>query len=139
MAMRAVWVVNLRTSTTGELMPVSYTIDQNQRLVVSCLSGAVTETEVHEHNRSLRADRDFNPSYRQLVDCTGVTEILLGVATINVVSQHQFFAPGTRRAFIATSDVAFGLARMFALRAECSGQTIEVFRERLVAEEWLGI
>jgi hypothetical protein len=35
--------------------------------------------------------------------------------------------------------VAFGLARMFALSAEGSGQTIEVFRERRVAEEWLGI
>jgi len=120
-------------------MPVSYTIDQNQRLVFSCLSGAVTEPEVHEHNRTLRADPDFNPRYRQLVDCTGVTEILLGTPTINAVSQDQFFAPGTRRAFIAISDLAFGLARMFALRAECSGQTIEVFRERRAAEEWLGI
>jgi len=120
-------------------LPVSYLIDQNQRIVFSFLSGSVTETEVHEHNRTLRTDPDFNPSYRQLVDCTGVTEILIGTATINAVSQHQFFAPGTRRAFIATSDVAFGLARMFALQAEGSGQTIEVFRERRVAEEWLGI
>ena len=105
----------------------------------SCLSGIVTETEVHEHNRALRTDPDFNPGYRQLVDCTGLTEILVGTPTINAVSQDQYFTPGTRRAFIATSDVAFGLARMFALRAEGSGQTIEVFRERRVAEEWLGI
>lgn len=120
-------------------MPVSYLIDRNQRLVLSRLSGAVTETEVHEHNRRLRTDPDFNPSYRQLVDLTGLTEILVGTPTINAVSQDQFFTPGTRRAFIATSDVAFGLARMFALRAEGTGQTIEVFRERRVAEEWLGI
>ena len=120
-------------------MPVSYLIDQNQRLVFSHLSGTVTETEVHEHNRTLRTDPAFNPRYRQLVDCTGVTEILLGTATISAISRDQFFAPGTRRAFIATSDTAFGLARMFALRADGSGQTIEVFRERRVAEEWLGI
>ena len=120
-------------------MPVSYLIDQKHRLVFSHLSGTVTETEVHEHNRTLRADPDFNPRYRQLVDCTGVTEILVGTATINAISRDQFFAPGIRRAFIATSDTAFGLARMFALRADGSGQTIEVFRERRVAEEWLGI
>ena len=120
-------------------MPVSYLIDQKHRLVFSHLSGTVTETEVHEHNRTLRADPDFNPRYRQLVDCTGVTEILVGTATINAISRDQFFAPGTRRAFIATSDTAFGLARMFALRADGSGQTIEVFRERRVAEEWLGM
>jgi hypothetical protein len=120
-------------------LPVSYLIDQNHRLVFSRLSGTVTETEVHEHNRTLRTDPDFDPRYRQLVDCTGVTEILVGTPTISAISQDQFFAPGTRRAFIATSDVAFGLARMFALRAEASGQMIEVFRERRVAEEWLGI
>ena len=120
-------------------MPVSYLIDQNQRVVFSRLSGVVTAAEVHEHNRKLRTDPDFNPGYRQLVDCTGLTEILVGTPTINAVSQDQYFTPGTRRAFIATSDVAFGLARMFALRAEGSGQTIEVFRERRVAEEWLGI
>jgi len=120
-------------------LPVSYLIDQNQRLVFSRLSGTVTETEVHDHNRTLRKDPDFNPSYRQLVDCTGVTEILVGTATINAISRDQFFTPGTRRAFIATSDAAFGLARMFALRADGSGQTIEVFRERRVAEEWLGM
>jgi hypothetical protein len=31
------------------------------------------------------------------------------------------------------------MARMFALRAERLGQTIEVFRERAKAEEWLGV
>jgi len=121
------------------MLPVSYLIDQKQRVVFSRLTGAVTETEVREHNRTLRADPDFNPGYRQLIDCTGLTEILVGTPTINAISQDQFFTPGTRRAFIATSDVAFGLARMFALRAEGSGQMIEVFRERRVAEEWLGI
>lgn len=120
-------------------MPVSYLIDKNQRLVFSRLSGTVTEPEVYEHNRKLRTDPDFNPGFRQLVDCTGLTEILVATGTINAISHDQFFTPGTRRAFIATSDVAFGLARMFALRAESSGQTIEVFRERRVAEEWLGI
>jgi hypothetical protein len=29
------------------------------------------------------------------------------------------------------------MARMFALRAEASGQTVEVFRDRKKAEEWL--
>ena len=120
-------------------MPVSYLIDRNRGLVLSRLAGTVTEAEMHEHNRKLRTDPDFDPSFRQLVDCTGLTEILIRTPTITAVSQNQFFTPGTRRAFIATSDVAFGLARMFALQAESSGQTIEVFRERRVAEEWLGI
>jgi hypothetical protein len=40
---------------------------------------------------------------------------------------------------VATEDGVFGLARMYALRAEGLGQTIEVFREEQPAREWLGI
>ena len=120
-------------------MPISYDIDPKQRLVTSLLWGPVTEEEVHGHNRQLRTDPNFDPSYRQLCDMTGVTEIIVGTKMINETSLDQFFNPGTRRAFVASNDGVFGMARMFALRAEGLGQTIEVFRDRDKAEEWLGI
>jgi len=70
---------------------------------------------------------------------TGITQILVGTKMINETAQDQFFKPGTPRAFIASEDATFGMARMFALQAEGLGQTIEVFRDRKKAEEWLGI
>ena len=120
-------------------LPATYEIDHKQRLVTSRLWGPVTEDEVFEHNEKLRNDPDFDPSYRQFVDMTGITEIKVGTGMINETSLDQFFAPGTRRAFLATDDTVFGMARMFALRAEGVGQVIEVFRDRAKAEEWLGI
>ena len=99
--------------------------------------GAVTEDEVHDHNETLRNDPRFDPSYRQLVDLTGITEILVGTRLINDTAHDQYFTPGSRRAFVASEDAVFGLARMFATRAEAEGQTIEVFRDRAKAEEWL--
>ena len=120
-------------------MPTSYAIDPRHQLVTSRLWGAVTEDEVHEHNRRLRTDPDFVPSYRQLVDMTGITEIKVGTGMINETSLDHFFAPGTRRAFIAADDAVFGMARMFALRAEGLGQVIEVFRDGDKAKEWLGL
>ena len=120
-------------------MPISYDIDPAQRLVTSRLWGGVTEDEVHDHNRRLRTDPTFNPGYRQVVDMTGLTEILVSTDMINETAHDQFFNAGVRRAFIASDDAAFGMARMFALQAEGLGQTIEVFREREKAEKWLGI
>ncbi len=120
-------------------MPISYDIDPNERLVISRLSGVVTNDEVQIHNRSLRTDPQFDPSYRQLIDLTGITEIRITTDTVTTAAQNQYFTPGARRAFIATTDATFGLARMFALRAEAGGQTIEVFRDRAKAEKWLGI
>ena len=105
--------------------------------MTSRLWGPVTEEVVHDHNTRLRNDPAFDPGYRQLVDLTGITEIRVSSQMVKVTAMDQFFTPGTRRAFIASTDATFGMARMFALQAEGSGQTIEVFRDRRKAEEWL--
>ena len=113
-------------------MPITYDIDKKQRLVVSRLWDVVTNDEVDKHNRSLRSDPDFDPSYRQLIDLSGITEIRVTTPKVTATAH-----PGTRRAFFAPADAAFGLARKFATHAEAGGQTIEVFRDRKKAEEWL--
>lgn len=118
-------------------MPASYDIDEQQRLVTTRLWGPVTEDEVLDHNERLRTDPKFDPTFRQMADMSGVTEIRVGTRLINETAQDQFFTPGTRRAFVAADDAVFGMARMFALQGEGLGQTIEVFRDRRKAEEWL--
>jgi hypothetical protein len=120
-------------------MPATYVIDSSRKLVTSRLWGAVSEEELHDHNQRLRTDPGFVADYRQLVDMTGLTEILISTKVINQTSIDQFFAPGTKRALVASSDATFGMARMFALQSESVGQTIEVFREMRLAEEWLGL
>ena len=120
-------------------MPASYEIDPQRRLITSRLWGAVTDTEVYDHNRQLRSDPAFNPTFQQLTDLSGVTEIAVTTSMINDTSLDQFFEPGVRRAIVATDDGVFGMARMFALRAESLGQTIQVFRDADKARDWLGI
>jgi hypothetical protein len=120
-------------------MPITYEIDPDQRLVITSIWGPATEDDVAEHNRSLRTDPRFDPTYRQLADMSGVTELLVSTKVIQDTAHDQYFAPGSRRAFVASDDAAFGLARMFALHAEGMGQTIHVFRDRASAEAWLGL
>lgn len=118
-------------------MPATYEIDANRKLVTSRLWGAVSEDELHDHNTRLRTDPAFVPDYRQLVDMTGLTEILVSTKVINQTAIDHFFNPGTRRALVASTDATFGMARMFALQSEGVGQTIEVFRDMRLAREWL--
>ena len=118
-------------------MPIAYDIDRHRGLVTTRLWGAVTDDEVYEFNDRLRSDPDFDPAYRQIADMTGVTEIRVSTSMINETARDQIFTPGTRRAFIASDDGVFGMARMYSLRAEGFGQTIEVFREVAPAEEWV--
>ena len=66
-----------------------------------------------------------------------LTEILVGSKLIREAARNQFFSPGVKRALVANSDAAFGMARMYAIQSEAAGQTIEVFRDINVAEAWL--
>ena len=120
-------------------MPAKYVIDVERKLVISQAWGAVTNDDVREHDKALRADPLFDPTYRQLVDMTGITEDLVDITAKRQASQNQIFVPGVRRAWVASEDYTFGMARMYAVAAESQGQTIGVFRARRDAEEWLGL
>jgi hypothetical protein len=119
--------------------PASYTIDTDRRLMVSRIWGAATEDEIFDHGQRLRHDPQFRPDFRQLVDMSELTEIRVGSGVIREASCDQFFSPGARRAVVANSDAAFGMARMYAIASEDAGQTIEVFRDMSAAEAWLDL
>jgi hypothetical protein len=123
----------------GEALPVTYSIDPERRLVISRAWGAITDDDVREHARVLGADPLFDPTFRQLVDMSGITEDFVGTSTKRQASQNQLFVPGVRRAWVASGDYTFGMARMYAVAAESKGQTIGVFRTMSEAEEWLGL
>lgn len=120
-------------------MPVSYSIDPNQKLVTSRIWGTVTNDEVAQHNRQLRTDSLFDPTYRQLADMSNVTQNMVTFDNVQETARDQYFAPGTRRALLVSDDTTFGLCRMYATYAEGLGQIINVFRNRKEAEAWLGL
>lgn len=107
--------------------------------MVTRIWGAATEDEILDHGQRLRNDPQFCPSFRQLVDMRGLTEIRVRSQMIMDASRNQFFSPGVRRALVASSDASFGMARMYAIASEGEGQTIEVFRDIGAAESWLNL
>ena len=119
-------------------MPVSYSIDPDRRLVISRVWGTVTNDDVHEHDRRLHADPQFDPTYRQLADMSGVALNMVSSDTVQETAREEFFVPGTRRAFLVSDDTSYGMCRMYATHAESLGQVINIFRDRNAAEAWLG-
>ncbi|HEY0527673.1 MAG TPA: hypothetical protein VGD02_02500 [Gemmatimonadaceae bacterium] len=118
-------------------LPVVYEIDAKRRLVTTRCWGAVSPDEIYQHNQQLRTDPAFDPSYRQVADMTAMTAVTVSTNVVTETALDQFFTPGTRRAFVATHDGVFGMARMYSLHAESLGQTIEVFREIGAAKDWV--
>ncbi len=120
-------------------MPESFEIDPRVGLVTSRVWGVVTDEEVRQHYLRLLADPRFDPSFRQLADVTGVTAVAASVTTVAVIARTTLFREGVRRAVVASSDLQYGMARLFAAYSEEGRQNVRVFRDLAAARAWLAL
>jgi hypothetical protein len=118
-------------------MGMTYRIDPERRLVLTRAWGVLTARQLADVMSRILLDPRFDPTYRSLGDLSEVTDILIEPMDAAQTAASPIFAHGVRRAIVAPSDVAFGMARMFATFAERSGQEVQIFREMQLAEEWL--
>lgn len=121
-------------------MSESYHIDEPQRMVWARSWGVLCDEDILSHQSRLRADPKFNPSFSQLVDTTGVTEVTLTARMMLQMGQSTVFAPEAKRAYVVAKDVMFGLVRMYELNQALRGkQSVRVFRNRAEAVAWLEV
>lgn len=133
-------LVSAGTATVdGEecVVPMSYSIDQESRMVRCRAWGTLTNEDLRDHYQQLAADPEFTPAYSQIGDLTGVVALTADSATIAEVASRRVFNAEVRRAIIAPSDSAYGVSRMFAIYAERAGQDVQVFRDADAAERWV--
>jgi hypothetical protein len=89
--------------------------------------------------RTLSADPRFAKNFCQLADLRDVTDIQVTAATIREMVRLNPFWAGARRAVVVTSDVVFGMARMYQILRDESPDALEIFRKMDGALQWLGI
>jgi hypothetical protein len=120
-------------------MPADYVIDAGRRTVFSRAWGRLTNDDLLGVQDVLRADPAFDPGYRQLYDFTGVTEIAVSRDAFPALRARTPFDHTARQAFVAGSQAAFGMARMYELLHDLSEQQFRVFRDANEARRWLGL
>ena len=120
-------------------MPCAYTIDLARSLVLSRGWGEVTDRELLAHVRALTADPRFARNFHQLADLRDVTGVQVTAATIKEMARLNPFGAGARRALVVTSDVVFGMARMYQILRDESPDEFEIFRKLDDALLWLEI
>ena len=120
-------------------MPTAFEIDVARRLVVCRCWGVLTSEELVAHYRALSSDPAFDPTFSQLADLREVTAYDVDTHALASQTLVATFAPSARRALVASSDVGFGLSRMYGSYAQSAAHNLEVFRAIDEAERWLGI
>lgn len=120
-------------------MPGGYSIDPARSLVLSRAWDVLTGADLSRHARILAADPGFKLNFNQLCDYRDVKEIRADAAAIRELAALNPFGAGARRALIVSSDVVFGMARMYQILTESSPDEFEVFRDLDEALKWLGV
>jgi hypothetical protein len=121
-------------------MPCEFFIDTDRRLVISRGTETFRYADFLDHMKILAPDPRFKPEFDHLVDCRKFERFDVTPAQIQEIGSQSVFAPRSRRAFVVSSDLHFGLGRMFAnYRDVKCGQLTVVFRDMREAAFWLGL
>ena len=121
-------------------MPVTYHIDTSARIIYTECLGNVTLAQVIEHLRELQKDPRCPPTLDVLLDLTKCSSVPANTqlkpvsdTIAGIRGEVQFNAC----AIVVSSDLMFGMARMFLTLAEERFQKAQVFRQADKAKEWL--
>jgi hypothetical protein len=119
---------------------VQVTIDVRQRLVVSTFSGEINDAELFQVPSLIRSHPDFDPSFSEIVDFSGVTAGTLSIRTIQEIAQEKsIYSPTSMHLVIAPQDHVFGLSRMAQVLAEQTKPNTMVVRTMDEARKFLGL
>ena len=121
-------------------MPVDYTIDTAVGVIFVCVSGTLTKANVLQFRERLLADPNFSDGTRMLTDFSSVDDFQI---SSDDEAELIFHASKTelifKTAFVAPSDLAFGMMRIYEAKLGENFEDVCVFRTMAAAREWLGL
>ena len=104
-------------------------------------SGVVTGTDIIEANKEIYGNELFSRQRYQIVDRTNCTEFRVSNDEIRIIAEQDKAAvktnPNIIIALISTSDLQYGMSRMYQAHVGENGFLTEIFRDRESAEEWI--
>jgi hypothetical protein len=119
-------------------MPISLSIDRE--LIHTIAVGRVTDDELIAHYGN-PAFSEPRAVWLELVDGRAITEMAVtadGQRRLETLAAaHLDRLRGGRVAMVASSDVAYGMFRMWQMRREGLGFEVQVFRDFDAARAWL--
>jgi hypothetical protein len=120
-------------------MPCDYEIDLANRVVRARAWGVLTCAEAAATRTRFAGDPAFRPDFSQLYDFREVTRVDMTGEEIRDFARFSPFAPGARRAAVATQSAVYGVLRMLGIQREVSGgqDEIRIFKSLEDAVKWL--
>jgi hypothetical protein len=121
-------------------MPADFYIDAKHGMVYSKATGVLDRAAVLDHMDRLSQHPEFRPEFNQLLDFRETTKVELTAEQVQVLAMRKIFSERSKRAFVVSSDLQYGLSRVFEAYRNLAGEKgITIFREMPGALSWLGL
>jgi hypothetical protein len=120
-------------------MPIRYKIERDRRLVISTGWDTLTFDEIMVHREQMTHDPDFDPAFNQLADVSAVADLEVSIDEAKELASRNLFSRKSKRAFVATKPVIFGMLRLMEVYHEISvaPEQVAIFHDRDEAMKWL--
>ena len=104
-------------------------------------TGVVNGTDVIEANKMIYSNENFPKQRYQIVDRINITKYQVTNDEIRKIAEQDKAAakinPNIIIALISTTDLQYGISRMYSSYVGDSGFLTELFRDRNSAEKWI--
>jgi len=123
-------------------MAITYEIDEERSIVMTTVTGRLTDAELMAHKEALLADPRFSAGMKELSDIRGIEDLDVTpqgiMAAASFDSQNNAELATHRLGLLVPTDLVFGMARMYEMRTEGNTGGVKVFRNEEEAMLWLG-
>jgi hypothetical protein len=98
----------------GPAMPITLSVDRDRRVVYSALHGSISEAEFLRHQSTISSHPGFDPTYSEIVDFRGVTDVQVSPEAIQqLASMGSVFSLESQHIVIAPTGLIDKLARTY--------------------------
>jgi hypothetical protein len=120
-------------------MPITLTIDRERRVVYSALHGLFTEAEFMQHAEKIKSHPAFDPSFSEILDCRGITEMIVSEALLQELAvSPSIYNPESKHVVIAPKGLIEKMATKYRGLATETRPNFAVVRTSEEAYEYLG-
>ena len=127
------------TPDLEESVPITYEINQPEKLLVTRAVGAIEDHEMQACVDRIRHDARFNGELDQLGDYRGVTSTdRITIDFLRDFGKRWQLGAGARRAYVAQSTDVLAILRVLEVFSGSGGNRVRVFPAMDDAMKWLG-
>ena len=118
------------------VMALTYTIDSDAGIVLGTATGPISTQDIADYQARVSADPLFSPAHHQLIDFRESTPTDIFGPQVEGLLTASPFSSASRRAYVVSPGVGFGLARMAEMMTD-GRLPVRAFEDIESAREWL--